>query len=302
VRENGSFAVDHFSRRTTRIGARLDRAGGPAPAAVKANIDALSACRNTIRLHRCDGVFAFGTHAFRRLAASGDSAAVGPRLERAIGVPIRVLTGREEARFAYLSAHANLPLVRPRTVLIDIGGGSTELVVADRGRVRNARSLPLGALHLTERFIHTDPIDNDEFLGLTRHVDRMWRAAVETTGLSSVPPRFIDLAASGGTIGSLARMISGRAPAAGRRKTAPPPSEKITSAEAGDFLNRCLALTLRERKRIQGLDPERADIICAGLAVVVSMMRTIRKRTLFANSGGVREGVLIHLIRNGLRW
>jgi len=291
------FSVRSASRLTTRIGRGLEENGRIHPHALAENIAVIRSLKRKIQAHGCGRVFAFSTFALRR-ATNG--AAVARRLERIIGEPVRVLTGREEARFAYLSAMRNLRLAKPGTVIIDIGGGSTEVVAARGGRVHYARSLDLGALHLTERFLHSDPIRPDEFAALDDHVARITRNALRRTGITRVGPGDIDLVASGGTIGALSRVIAGSRPRT-RWAGGVVPS-RISLGQTAAFLDRCLSLPLRERRRIRGLDPERADIVCAGLAVALSMMRALGKRVLQPNAGGVREGALVHIIRNGYRW
>jgi exopolyphosphatase/guanosine-5'-triphosphate,3'-diphosphate pyrophosphatase len=294
---SGDFRVRCVSRITTRIGRGLEESGHIHPRAVGANAAAVQTLKKTILAHRCDRVFAFSTFALRR---AKNSAAVARRLERTIGEPLRILTGRDEARFAYLSATRNLRLAKPMTVLVDIGGGSTELVAARRGRLFCARSLALGALHLTERFLHADPVQPDEFAALDSYVNRITRAALRETGIDRIEPRDIDLVASGGTIGAMSYAIAGSRPRA--RRTGRDLPARITLGQAAVFLDRCLSVPLSDRRRIPGLDADRADIVCAGLVVAVTMMRTLGKRVLQPNAGGVREGALLHLIQNGFRW
>jgi exopolyphosphatase/guanosine-5'-triphosphate,3'-diphosphate pyrophosphatase len=294
---SGNFRVLHISRHTTRIGRGLEERGRIHPDAVGGNIAVIETLKKTIAAHRCDRVFAFSTFALRRAT---NAAAVARRLENAIGEPLRILTGRDEARFAYSSARRNLRLARPFTVLVDIGGGSTELVAARRGRVFRVRSLDLGALHLTERFLHTDPVPHDELAALDAHVSRIARSTLRQTGIDRIQPRHIDLVASGGTIGALSCVLAGsRSGGRPARRDIP---TRVTLGQATAFLDRCLSVPRRERERIPGLNPDRADIVCAGLVIVVTMMRALGKRVLQPNRGGVREGALLHLIQNGFRW
>ncbi|UCH84726.1 MAG: hypothetical protein JSW50_03250 [Candidatus Latescibacterota bacterium] len=292
------FEIDHFLRQTSRIRAE-DRAQ---PACIDTNVAVLATLDKTIRSFDCRHTFVFGTQGLRELKRTDTTGTVIATLERAVGAPIRILGGKEEARYAYLSAKENLALKRRRTVLIDVGGGSTELVVADRGRVRHARSLPIGALGLTERFIQADPVDDDEFKALTDHVDRTWRRVAAATDLAGQPADSIDLVASGGTIGTLSLVMAGRTTFPKPRFARITPLPNVSSRQVKEFLDRCLAMPLRDRKRIKGLEPDRADIICAGLAIVLSVMKNVNKRVLQPNHGGVREGVLIHVLQNELRW
>jgi exopolyphosphatase/guanosine-5'-triphosphate,3'-diphosphate pyrophosphatase len=293
------YRIRYAARQTTRIGRGLAGGGRIDPRAVTDNIAAVESFMRTVRERRCHTLFAYSTFALRR---ASNSSAVIRRLEKALGAPLRVLSGRVEARFAYLSAKRHVYLRRPHTVLVDIGGGSTELVVARKGSVIFARSIPLGALHLTERFIHTDPIDEGEFEALADHVDRTVASALAAAGVDRILPRDTDLVGSGGAIGALSWVIAGSFSSGRGRPPASRLPREVRLGEAAAFLDRCLVLPLGDRRRIRGLDPNRADIVCAGLAVVVSIMRHMGKRVLLANPGGVREGALIHLIQNGLRW
>lgn len=285
----GDFRVHRLCRRTTRIGRGIGTTGRITDRALSENVAAIENLKRIIARARCDRTFAFATFALRR---AGNAKAAARRLERAIGEPLRILGGREEARFAYASAERNLRLSRPAVILIDIGGGSTEIIAARKGRVVGARSLSLGALGLTEEFIHTDPVEPGEFAALDRRVSGVMRRAIRDMRIDRAAPRDLDLAASGGTIGALSRAMASSRPL----------PAKIRIGEASAFLDRCLALPLRERSRIPGLDPARADIVCAGLAILLCAMRIFGKRIVHPNDGGAREGALLHIIRNDFRW
>jgi exopolyphosphatase/guanosine-5'-triphosphate,3'-diphosphate pyrophosphatase len=287
VEENGQFTPIHFAKQTTRIGHGIGAKRRVAPENAERTLRALARFRKASRARGCDGLFAFSTFALRR---ASNAAAVIRRLERAAGCPVEILTGRQEAQFAYLSARRRLGLRRPHTVLIDIGGGSTELVVARGDTIVHARSLPLGALHLTERFIHSDPIEAGEFAALERHVHRSVGVAFAKSGVTSLEASRCDLVASGGSVASVARMLSEDGAA------------RLRFGVVAALLDRCVVMTLRERKHIEGLEPSRADILPAGLVVVLSCMRHAGKRLLYPNPGGVREGALVHLIANGFQW
>lgn len=277
----------HVDRNTTRLGRGLAGGRGVGADALEATVATVRDFAGAARRHGADRVFAFATYALRR---AGDAGRVLSTLESETGVEVRVLSGREEARFGYLSARARLPRPRPWTLVCDVGGGSTELVLARSGGVLASTSRPLGALHLTERFIDSDPVEPAQFQRLVRHasgVVERWVAA-----RPKVPPTSLDLVASGGSVTTLAAMLSGGFPGE--------PVVRLGALDA--LLRRCLALTVARRRRLPGLPPDRADIIPAGMAVVLCVMRATRKRTLRINDGGVREGALIHLLRNNLEW
>jgi exopolyphosphatase / guanosine-5'-triphosphate,3'-diphosphate pyrophosphatase len=278
----GRVQVVHFERETTRLGAGLDktgRIGGAAAARTVRVVRRFAAMAR--RLHASD-VTAVGTQAFRT-AANGR--AVAARIARATGVPVRVLTGREEAIYSFYSARARLARPRPCLVVIDVGGGSTELVVAQRDRVLLARSLPLGALRLTERHLHTDPIAPGEYDWLTREVDAVIARAAAC--LDALPPRAVDLVACGGSA-TTALDMARRGRARSYRNL-----HALTRAEVRRLERTCLRASLAQRRRLPGLPPDRADIIPAGIAVLISFMTRARKRSVWISDGGIREGVIL---------
>lgn len=292
------FEIVYFARKTTRIGSGVSGDARITGAGVNRTLDAIRQFRRHAQKMGCQRFFAFSTYALRR---ASNAAFVVKRLEQQLRIPLRILTGKEEARFAYLSARRALVSKKSNMVLLDFGGGSTEIVVARRGRIVHARSLALGALHLTERFIRTDPIARSEFSRLEHFVDDVVEKALGVAGLDRLEASSFDLVASGGSISTAGAMIAS-AGIPGGPGTSRGSAESLRSRDLAALLERCLAVTLRDRKRIPGLDPARADIIPAGLATVLSFMRRARKRVIYPNPGGVREGALVHLMANGFRW
>jgi exopolyphosphatase/guanosine-5'-triphosphate,3'-diphosphate pyrophosphatase len=265
---------------TTRIGAGTERSGRIRQENLAASIGAIGEFAVVARRHGSQPPFAISTFALRRARNAREVIAA---IERRTGVEVRVLTGREEARYSYLSARAHLARPRQFTLTFDIGGGSLEFVLARSGEILRSTSLPLGALALKERFLDRDPIDGAEYAALrsyaTSRVARWYRNGPQ------VEPHRLDVVASGGTVTTLQRMalFSGTG---GTRQ--------VSRATLVDLEACCLAVTTSARRRIRGLPADRADIIPAGIAVVLVILDVARKRVLQVNPGGVREGVLMH--------
>ena len=286
----GGFEQLDFVRRTTGLGRGLARGRRIERPDLEVTLDVMREFARAIGRARCGSVFAYATWGLRRAANRG---AVAARIGRVLGVTPRVLSGREEARFAYRSARDRLALRRPHTILCDIGGGSTEIVVGRRDTILASRSLPVGALALTERFLAGDPPDKSELADMTRRIERVLQPVGRIDPIHRLAARDFDLAACGGGASALLWMNDARL----RRK--------MTTLRAGDvrdWLDRCASLPLAARSRIRGLEPDRARIIVAGTAILLAVMRLLHKRVVVVNTGGVREGVIAHLIDNGLRW
>jgi len=202
-------------------------------------------------------------------------------LERAEGVTVQVLSGEEEARLGALAALRSLSF---RTgVVIDLGGGSLQLTHIREGRVAATASIPLGAVRTTRRFFTADPPTKRELTGLRKEVQRL---------IAPVLPSARDareLIGLGGTVRALASMhlstLNGSRPS----------RQGFCLRRADiDRLRSCLeGLPLRDRRRLPGLDAERADIILAGAVVVEEVMSIGDYSTLTVCKGGVRHGLLL---------
>ncbi len=276
---DGSIRTIAFDRRASRIGEKLSGSGRISTTAAARTARDVAALGKVAREYGSGTLVAVGTYALRT-AANGT--AVAKRISRESGVPVRILTGEEEATLSYLSALLHIPNPKPNTFVLDVGGGSVEFIAARRGHVVEAKSLPLGALRLTERHLHSDPPAPKERRALEREVN----AAVArlTARFRRVPAARADFVACGGTATTAVTMLGRRA--YGSRAT-------VRVAELQALTERCFLLTIAQRKRMPGLPADRADIIPAGLAVVLAFARAVGKRSIIVSDGGVREGVLL---------
>lgn len=296
--DNGTLSTETFQRETSRIGAGLDPSGQISNNAQVRTINTLERFLQVIRQYDCDGVFIFSTYALRK---AKNASAVVRRIKRETGFQVKMLTGEEEARYAYLSAQAHMEASKPHLYLIDVGGGSTEFVHAAGGKIVTTASLPLGALRLTERYIKTDPVSREDFAALRSNVYSAVSRLFHTRLSSKPAPGQADIVASGGSATTIKSMLIASPTSVGAAVMSGVAS-KIRIGDIRRIQESCLALPLDKRRRLPGLDPARADIIVAGLAVVTAFVETANKRILKINEGGVREGVALHVIQNNLQW
>src|SRR5262245_26045297 len=201
------------------------------------------------------------------------------RLKRDLGLEVEVLTANEEARLGALAARASLQL-REATV-VDVGGRSLQIsAIRDREPVPIA-SAPLGTLRATQEFLAHDPPAPEELAALRAAV----REAIEghlPAALAGVP-----MVGVGGTARALGRLGAGRGPrGAGHRV-------RISLPELAAMCGRLAVVGLTERRQIDGLKPERADVIVAGAVVFDEILRRGGYASLLVAGHGVRHGVLL---------
>jgi exopolyphosphatase / guanosine-5'-triphosphate,3'-diphosphate pyrophosphatase len=206
--------------------------------------------------------------------------------EGAIGAPVRFIDGREEARLTFAGVAASVALGDGATLLLDLGGGSLEVALADDQGLRWGRSLPVGAGRLTGLLISHDPP--------TREERKAVRAAAEEAVAPLVPEveaaEPVRCIASGGTAGALARVL------AAERWGAPPASLnqfELSVAELRDLTRDLASLPLAERLRVPGVDERRAELLPAGGWILTAAGTAFGVKRLVHSEWGLREGAVL---------
>jgi exopolyphosphatase/guanosine-5'-triphosphate,3'-diphosphate pyrophosphatase len=209
------------------------------------------------------------------------------RARREAGVEVEVISGVEEARLIHLGVLQALPVFDKRLLLVDIGGGSTEVLVGLRGETLAGRSLKLGAIRLTRRFFASNRLHPGAVDACRRHVRSELVAAAR-----DVQAHGFDVAAgSSGTVGAVVEMARA---ATGDPRPRTFNGYEVTRDEIGQVVERLLAApTVARRARIPGLDPRRADIILAGALVLEQVVEACGIGALTYSDYALREGVLL---------
>jgi exopolyphosphatase/guanosine-5'-triphosphate,3'-diphosphate pyrophosphatase len=204
-------------------------------------------------------------------------------------VRIEVVSPDEEARLVFKSVARHYNLDDRLTAIVDIGGGSTEVVLAAGGVIEQLHSLPLGAVRLTEQYVKSDPLKSRHWKALRRAIDREIEHAI------GVPPFAAEvMIGSGGTFTNLAEM----AQAERDDRVTPVREFTLGRAEVVRMLDRLRETPLPLRSEIPGLNPKRADIIVAGAAVVARLTRHLGTLRVLVNDRGIRDGVLLAMIED----
>jgi exopolyphosphatase / guanosine-5'-triphosphate,3'-diphosphate pyrophosphatase len=220
-----------------------------------------------------------GTDALR-LAGNPDA------LLARLRVPVRILSGEEEAWLGYVGVLAGIRPLRAQTniLVIDIGGGSVELTWGTSAGVRGIRSLPLGAVAMTERFLAHDPPLASEVAALQTALTHRLKPV-----LARIAGRPLRVAGVGGTITSLAAIeqhLSHYDPQRIHRF-------RLTRRAVDALTGRLLAMTVAERRGIRGLQPERADVILAGALVLRYLLSALRCRQISVSEADLLWGLLL---------
>jgi exopolyphosphatase / guanosine-5'-triphosphate,3'-diphosphate pyrophosphatase len=285
VTSDGVITVVDEMKEAPRLGADLDGTGLLGTQSMERAAQAIGRMATLARQLGATRVEAVATSAVRDAANADQFVA---RVRQEADLQIRIINGEDEARLSYLSALAHFDLGAGRTVVMDIGGGSLELALAADGVLDDLASLPFGALRLTERFLR-DGASPKALKKLRREV---------RAGIKGVMPRAdwrgAQVIGSGGTFTNLAEMHLARRGMLAARNVH---ETVVPRVDVEHILDTLAAMSTEERRSVPGLNPERADIIVAGLAVAAEVLARLESRDLTVSRYGIREGLLLELAR-----
>jgi len=206
-------------------------------------------------------------------------------LSATTGVVVEVATGDDEARLTVLGVLDGLGQPRGPVRIFDIGGGSTEYIVAADGVVTASVSLRLGVVRLTERFPFPGTVDPERFREVESAVIEQLRTELPREIVSAPAPTLVGTA---GTVTALAALDLGLPAYVPDRVQ----GHRLTRAAVERQRDRLSALTLAERGQLPCLEPARADIIVPGIAIVLATMTILGATDLIVSDAGLREGVI----------
>lgn len=282
IRDTGRFRVLEDLAEITRLGQGVDETRRISPEAEQRSLAVLRRYRN-----RCDNlgvgeIVAVGTSALRD---AENSAEVRERFRRELGFDIRVISGEEEAAYSFLAVQRGLCLSEPEILVIDIGGGSTEFIRGNSSGICHAASLDLGSVRMTERFLFSDPVHRPEVARMNAAIDEE---------LDGLPGHGIEadgalaLVGIAGTFTTLVAMDKKLA----RYSHADVHGTTLTLEAVRRQLEILERKSVAERRRLVGLEPERADVIFAGACLLERIMIRFRVGRVIVSDQGVRYGLL----------
>lgn len=280
----GAIRVVDEMKAMPRLGDGLESTGALSSTAIDSAVAAVQRMVTLARQLAAARIEIVATSAVRDAANSDEFT---EKVLASTGHQVRVLTGEEEALLCFRSALAHFELGAGRTVVMDIGGGSLELVLAKDGLIERVASLPFGAVRLTEKFL-AQGVRPRRVRALREHVREGLKKAVPVKDW-----RGAQVIGSGGTFTNLAGMVLARAHVSVRS----PHGTRVTRAELEHVLEWLSRMESAERQQVPGLNPARSDIIVAGLAVAAEVLSRFDPRDLLTSAFGIREGLLLEAAR-----
>lgn len=209
------------------------------------------------------------------------------RLRRETGVDVRVISGREEARLIYLGVSNGIHLGSEHALFIDIGGGSTEIAIGDQRSHFFLDSIDLGSIRLYEKFFpggNTNPVSDSEYELICDHIQRVIANTIRELRLL----RIDRVIGSSGTIINIGEIARRALP--GRKDE---DTIYISLAEIREVCSLLRSLSLKERKKVPGINPDRADIIICGAAILELLLRELAIDEIAVSNRGLQDGLIV---------
>lgn len=235
------------------------------------------------------GVRAVATSAVRD---AGNQQEFLKRTSDAIGTNVEIISGPEEARLIHLGVETRWPRPKERTLIVDVGGGSAELIISQNGQLIDAVSKPLGAVRLTEMLLKSDPARSDELHRLMQYIDEKLAPFREQHGQEKFD-RAIATSATAAAIVSAANEVP-------RAKRDDADRMRASVAQVRELFRTLAQSDLATRRKMTGIGPKRAEIVVAGTAVFLRALELMETRSLYYCAAGVRDGIIADLAARGV--
>jgi exopolyphosphatase/guanosine-5'-triphosphate,3'-diphosphate pyrophosphatase len=281
---DGGTRILAQDRQVTRLGESVFRTGRISKEALDflcANLARMASAYSRLEVL---GVRAVATSAVRDASNRQEFL---QRTSVVLGTNVEIISGSEEARLIHLGVQARWPRPKERSLIIDVGGGSSELIASQGGQIIDAVSKPLGAVRLTELFLKADPPPPEELRRLDAYIGEKLTAFHRQHGAEKFNRTLATSATAAAIVSAVNRIPRAKRDEADRVRA---PTNQIRE------LYRTLVETdVSGRRKIAGIGPRRAEIIIAGTAVFLRALELFRQPSLYYCSAGVRDGIIADL-------
>ena len=282
-----AFTVIAKEKDTVRLGDRDPNTGKLTPEAIKRSLDTLRRCKDLALSLDASQIIAVATSATRE-APNGE--AFLRQIETELDIVVNLISGQEEARRIYLGVLSGMDFQDLPHIIIDIGGGSTELILADIHEPRFLSSTKVGAVRLSKEFVTTDPISDSELKilrayvrgMLERPVDEIWR----NLQLNEVP-RMI------GTSGTIETLAAIHAKEELGEVPDPLNGYEVSRKDIEKIVKKLAKMSYKERLGVSGISEKRAEIIVPGAVILLEAMSMLKLDSIVMCERALREGMIV---------
>ncbi len=289
-----TFRIIQAEKATTRLGERDPETGELTAAAMQRGLETLRQFRDLAASHRVEQIVTAATSAVREAPNGRDFLQT---ILDDLGMEVDLVSGPEEARLIYLGVLSGMPFGDRPHLLLDIGGGSTELILADGRDARALTSTRVGAVRLQRDFVRDDPMPPQRRSFLQAFIQGSLEPAVDKVRRRIKPGETPVLVATSGTamaIGSLAASEEERPP----RKLH---GHRVTRQRLDNVVDHLITMTPAQRRELAPINDRRAEIIVPGALILQTTMKMLGVEEFVLSERALREGLIVDwMLRQGL--
>ena len=289
-----TFSIVQAEKSTTRLGERDPESGELTAEAMQRGVETLRRFRDLAASHAVEQVVTAATSAVREAPNGRDFL---QRIQDALGLEVDLVSGPEEARLIYLGVLSGMSFGDRPHLLLDIGGGSTELILADGRDARALTSTRVGAVRLQRDFVKDDPIPPQRRAFLQAFIQGSLEPAVDKVHRRIKPGEIPVLVATSGTalaIGALAASEDDRPPLKLH-------GYRVSRQRLDRVVEKLVAMTPEQRRDLSPINDRRAEIIVPGALILQTIMQMLGVDELALSERALREGLIVDwMLRHGL--
>lgn len=289
ARNDGSVEQLALDREVTRLGASVFKAGVIATDSLDFVCSVLARFAATYQKLDVDGIRVVATAAVRDASNQQEFLT---RASLAAGAPVEIISGQEEARLIHLGVQSRWPHPEQRVLMVDIGGGSAELIVSEAGKLKEAWSKPLGAVRLTGVFLRNDPPTSLELRQMHEFMDE--KLAPAMTRLQRF--KYDRAIATSSTAAAMICAVNG----VPRTRRDEADRMRATIGQVRKLYRMLSEADLKARAKVPGIGPRRAEIIVPGVALLLECMQRFQLPAFHYSVAGVRDGIVADLAARGV--
>ena len=289
-----SFSIIGKEKETVRLGNREPETGNLKLEVMERAIHALARFQEVAKTLNAEAIIAVATSAIREAPNGRDFL---ERVKKELGLDVDLISGQEEARRIYLGVLSGMEFAEQPHIIIDIGGGSTELILCDSQEEKVLTSTKVGAVRLSKGFITTDPISNSEFDYLQAYTRGKLERAADEIKVKLTNGTYPCLVGTSGTIETIAAIDA-------RNKLGVEPSTlngyEFTFSDLQTWIHRFRKMDNKERAEIPGMPDRRSEVILGGAIVLQEAMALLNVGSIKICERALREGVIVDwMLKNG---
>lgn len=269
-----------------RLGEGVWKSGVLSAAAMERSAEVVARFARQARENGAEKIVGVGTMALRSAGNSGDFVKMVREL---CGVEVQIIPGEEEARLSYLAVLSGLSIPDGDMVIFDTGGGSTEFIFGKGTELTKRFSVNLGAIRITERFFHDDPVKVGSVAEALQEIGAEFAAA----GVEGKPLRLVGLGGTVTTMGAVKHKMVKYQPEVIQGST-------LTRDDIAQQIKAYSQRTIQQRRELPGMQPKRADVILAGACILQVIIDRFGVDALTISDRGLRHGLAFELFNKNV--